>query len=182
VTVGWLGTPGGLGHLEDLAGVFRHVSSKVEGFRVKIVSSGFIDLPGVEVVKKRWRLEEEIADLQTFDIGIMPLQDSLWTRGKCGYKILQYMGVALPVIASPVGINTELVRHGETGFLAAGEAAWGEGLLALARDAGMRETMGLAGRAAVVTRYSLASYAARYEQILRSLVEDGTGERGGEAS
>jgi glycosyltransferase involved in cell wall biosynthesis len=149
---------------------------------VKIVSSAFIDLPGVEVVKKRWRLEEEIADLQSFDIGIMPLQDSLWTRGKCGYKILQYMGVALPVIASPVGINTELVRHGETGFLAAGEAAWGEGLLALARDAGMRETMGLAGRAAVVTRYSLASYAARYEQILRSLVEDGTGERGGEAS
>jgi glycosyltransferase involved in cell wall biosynthesis len=170
VTVGWLGTPGGLGHLEDLAGVFRHVSSKVEGFRVKIVSSGFIDLPGVEVVKKRWRLEEEIADLQTFDIGIMPLQDSLWTRGKCGYKILQYMGVALPVIASPVGINTELVRHGETGFLAADAPAWRDALETLAVDPALRMRMGAAGWDRVGRSYSQHEYTKAYTWILASLL------------
>ena len=170
VTVGWLGTPGGLGHLEDLAGVFRDVSSKVEGFRVKIVSSAFIDLPGVEVVKKRWRLEEEIADLQSFDIGIMPLQDSLWTRGKCGYKILQYMGVALPVVASPVGINAELVRHGETGLLAGDAPAWREALETLAADSALRARMGAAGWDRVGRRYSQHEYTKAYTWILAGLL------------
>jgi glycosyltransferase involved in cell wall biosynthesis len=105
------------------------------------------------------------------------LQDTLWTRGKCGYKILQCMGVALPVVASPVGINGELVRHGETGFLAREDRDWKEALEILAADPGLRARMGIAGRAAVVTKYSLASYMVRYEQILRGLVEAGRGER-----
>jgi glycosyltransferase involved in cell wall biosynthesis len=169
VTVGWLGTPGGLAHLQVLAEVFRDVAGKVEGFRLKIVSSDFIDLPGVEVIQKRWRLEEEIADLQSFDIGIMPLQDTLWTRGKCGYKILQYMGVGLPVVASPVGINTELVRHGETGFLASEAPAWREALEILAADRALRERMGTAGRVMAVHRYSQTIYDSAYEGILQRL-------------
>lgn len=176
VTVGWLGTPGGLAHLKGLAGVFRDVSGKVERLRLKIVSSDFIDLPGVEVIKKRWRLEEEVADLQSFDIGIMPLQDSLWTRGKCGYKILQYMGVGLPVVASPVGINAELVRHGETGFLASEAPAWREALELLATDRTLRARMGAAGRTQIIQRYSLSTYTEDYQDLLRSL---GRGSRDG---
>ncbi len=166
LTVGWLGTPGGLAHLEMLGEVFRQLATKVEGFRLKIVSSAFVDIPGVEVVKKRWRLEEEVADLRTFDIGIMPLQDSLWTRGKCGYKILQYMGVALPVVASPVGINGELVQHGQTGFLAREERDWQDALEALTADPSLRARMGIAGRAKVLERYSQAGYIAAYLSIL----------------
>lgn len=166
VTAGWLGTPGGLAHVQMLGEVFRRLATKIEGFRLKIVSSDFVDIPGVEVVKKRWRLEEEIADLRSFDIGIMPLQDSLWTRGKCGYKILQYMGVALPVVASPVGINTELVRHGETGFLAADRDAWLQALEALALDPELRARMGYAGSSRVASCYSSNAYLKSYARIL----------------
>ena len=171
ITVGWLGTPGGLAHLEILGEVFRQLATKVEGFRLKIISSAFVDIPGVEVVKKRWRLEEEVADLQSFDIGIMPLQDSLWTRGKCGYKILKYMGVGLPVVASPVGINTELVRHGETGFLAADVPAWRDALETLTADRALRARMGTGGRAQAVARYAQATYIGAYQRILCGLAD-----------
>jgi glycosyltransferase involved in cell wall biosynthesis len=177
-TVGWIGTPGGLVHLTALADVLRDMTRKAEGFCLKIVSSDFIDLPGVEVVRKRWRLEEEITDLQTFDIGIMPLQDTLWTRGKCGYKILQYMGVGLPVVASPVGINTELVRHGETGFLAADAPTWRDALERLAADHTVRARMGTAGRARVLRHYSRTAYVAAYVSILegvRGQAQEGQG-------
>jgi glycosyltransferase involved in cell wall biosynthesis len=169
LTVGWLGTPGGLPHVAALGNVFRIVAEKVEGFCLKIVSSEFIDLPGVEVVKKRYKIEEEIADLQSFDIGIMPLQDNLWTRGKCGFKILQYMGVGIPAVASPVGINTELIRHGETGFLAADAEAWQEALLTLAVDPNLRHRMGTAGRLRVVERFSQTRYNAAYARLLEKV-------------
>ncbi len=175
LTVGWLGTPGGLPHVAALADVFGGVAQRVAGFRLKIVSSAFIDIPGVDVVKKRYRVDDEIADLQSFDIGIMPLQDSLWTRGKCGFKILQYMGVGIPAIASPVGINSELVRHGETGFLAAEAEAWQKALLALAADPDLRHRMGSAGRARVAEGYSQARYNARYRGILTELRRSGPG-------
>jgi glycosyltransferase involved in cell wall biosynthesis len=145
------------------------VAQRVEGFRLKIVSSDFIDLPSVEVVKKRYRVEDEVADLQSFDIGIMPLQDTLWTRGKCGFKILQYMGVGVPAVASPVGINSELIRHGETGFLAADAEAWREALVALATESGLRIRMGAAGRARLVEEYSQRAYAETYHALLRRL-------------
>jgi glycosyltransferase involved in cell wall biosynthesis len=169
VTVGWLGTPGGLPHVAALGEAFRAVAAKVEGFRLKIVSSGFIDLPGVEVVKKRYRVEDEIADLQSFDIGIMPLQDTLWTRGKCGFKILQYMGVGIPAVASPVGINADLVRHGETGFLATDAEAWRDALLTLATDPVLRASLGAAGRARVLTRYNQSAYTLAYRDIVGRL-------------
>jgi glycosyltransferase involved in cell wall biosynthesis len=170
VTVGWLGTPGGLSHLAALADVFRAVAQKVEGFRLKIVSSDFIDLPGVEVVKKRYRVEDEVADLQSFDIGIMPLRDSLWTRGKCGFKILQYMGVGIPAVASPVGINSELIRHGETGFLASDAEAWQEALLSLATEPFLRNRMGTTGRAVLEREFSQAVYAGKYRSILSAVL------------
>jgi len=174
VTVGWLGTPGGLPHVAALGDVFRAVADKVDRFRLKIVSSEFIDLPGIEVVKKRYRVEDEIADLQSFDIGIMPLQDTLWTRGKCGFKILQYMGVGVPAVASPVGINNELIRHGETGFLAADAEAWQEALLTLAADPDLRSRLGAAGRCRVVERHSQQAYTDRYGALFQR-IGGGTG-------
>jgi glycosyltransferase involved in cell wall biosynthesis len=166
VTVGWLGTPGGLPHVAALGEAFRAVAAEVPGFRLKIVSSQFIDLPGVEVLQKRYRLEDEVADLQSFDVGIMPLRDSLWTRGKCGFKILQYMGVAVPVVASPVGINAELVVPDETGYLARDVAGWREALRRLAGAPDRRARMGRAGRARLLERYGQAAYTDRYRQIL----------------
>lgn len=169
VTIGWLGTPGGLPHVAALGDVFRTVAEKVAGFCLKIVSSEFIDLPGVEVVKKRYNMEEEIADLQSFDVGIMPLQDNLWTRGKCGFKMLQYVGVGVPAIASPVGIDVELIRQGETGFLAADAEAWQDALLTLAVDTNLRHRMGTAGRRRVVERFSQARHNTAYARLLNKV-------------
>jgi glycosyltransferase involved in cell wall biosynthesis len=134
----------------------------------------------VEVVKKRYRVEDEVGDLQSFDIGIMPLQDTLWTRGKCGFKILQYMGVGVPAAASPVGINSELIRHGETGFLAADPEAWREALVTLAASPGLRLRMGAAGRARVVEGYSQTQYNRRYSKAVADLCRSAERGRGTE--
>jgi glycosyltransferase involved in cell wall biosynthesis len=100
------------------------------------------------------------------DIGIMPLLDSPWERGKCGYKIIQYMACGLPVVASPVGANVDIVRDGENGLLAADDAAWRHALERLIANPALRARMGRAGRALVETEYSLMVQAPRLADIL----------------
>ena len=116
---------------------------------------------------KDWKLEEESGDLAGFDIGIMPLTEDPWTLGKGGYKLLQYMASALPVVASPVGINAEIVVDGVTGYLARTDEEWEEKLLALAADPELRARMGRKGRERVQAEYSLASQQGRFLEFLR---------------
>jgi hypothetical protein len=104
------------------------------------------------------------------DIGIMPLTDTPWSRGKCGYKLIQYMACGLPVVASPVGVNTHIVEHGVNGFLAASDAEWRDALYKLARDPGLRQKMGTAGRLKVETDYSLAAWGPRVAAMLSHVV------------
>jgi len=119
--------------------------------------------------QKSWSLDTEVADLQNFDIGIMPLPDNEWTRGKGGYKLLQYMAVGIPCIASPVGINMELIRDGENGFLAATEDQWYEKISLLTRDQELRKKMGMRGRDFVVKNYSFEVAAPKLISALRQL-------------
>jgi glycosyltransferase involved in cell wall biosynthesis len=100
--------------------------------------------------------------LATFDIGIMPVTDDPWSRGKGGYKILQYMAMGIPAVASPVGINADLIRDGETGLLAVDEQAWAAALGRLVADPAARSRMGAAARADVVARFSLAHYTPEF--------------------
>ena len=116
---------------------------------------------------KEWRLEEESGDLAGFDIGIMPLAEDPWTLGKGGYKLLQYMASGLPVVASPVGINAEIVVDGVTGYLAGTDEEWEEKLLALAADAELRSRMGREGRERVEAEYSLASQQGKFLKLIR---------------
>jgi glycosyltransferase involved in cell wall biosynthesis len=101
------------------------------------------------------------------DIGIMPLRDGPWERGKCGYKIIQYMACGLPVVASAVGANVDIVRHGEDGFLATDAVAWRDSLEQLIESPSLRMRMGRAGRARVESEYSLAVQAPRLANVLR---------------
>lgn len=103
----------------------------------------------------------------------MPLTDTPWARGKCGYKLIQYMACGLPVIASPVGVNTEIVEHGVNGFLASTEAEWIEALRTLLSDAALRARMGEAGRRKVERDYSLQVWGPRVAQILRDAANQG---------
>ena len=117
-------------------------------------------------------METEVADLQSFDIGIMPLPDNEWTRGKGGYKLLQYMAVGVPCVASPVGINKELIRDGENGFLATTEEEWYEKLSLLIDNPELRREMGRRGRAYVVRNHSFEAAAPKLISALKHAIQE----------
>ncbi|MCB0188240.1 MAG: glycosyltransferase family 4 protein, partial [Caldilineaceae bacterium] len=143
VTIGWVGSGTNLEYLAELAPALYKICAE-QPAEVSIVG-GEVELPGVPVSIRPWQLATEIEDLHSFDIGIMPLPDDPWTRGKGGFKAIQYMGVGLPVVASPVGINTEIITHGVNGFLADTPAEWQQALATLVRDATLRCELGRAG-------------------------------------
>lgn len=170
VTIGWIGVAGNLYYLQDLASVFQRLAKDYPAVRLKVVSNRSIEIPGVPIQFEPWSLNGEVPALQSFDIGIMPLRDTIWARGKCGFKILQYMGTAVPAVASPVGINSEFIQHGVTGFLTTDEGEWERALRQLIEQPAMRREMGLKGRRVVEERYSKAHFASRYVEILREVV------------
>lgn len=166
VVIGWLGTKGNLQQLAFLAEPLRDLASDFPQTTLRIVADAAIEIPGVKVEFKPWRAEDEAADLRAFDIGIMPLADTLWTRGKGGFKLLQYMAAGLPAVASPVGINCEIIRHGENGLLATTGAEWHTCLRDLVVRNELRRRLGLAARKTVEINYCLAGYLRRYVGLI----------------
>lgn len=167
VTIGWIGQPSTAKYLLQLAPVLKKM---VEKYPIRIVAIGpkpdqLQDLP-IEV--KPWAEDTETNEIQRFDIGIMPLADTLWERGKCGYKLIQYMACGKPVVATPVGVNKVIVREGDNGFLARDDAAWLNALDLLCRDAGLRKRLGDAGRADVEQTYSLQITAPQLVELFKS--------------
>ena len=98
----------------------------------------------------------------TLDVGLMPLTDDVWTRGKCGFKALQYMALGIPAMASPVGVNTSIIDHGVNGFLCSSAAQWIAGLKELAGNPGLRQQMGRQGRKKIVDHYSVTSNTSTF--------------------
>lgn len=168
VVIGWIGTKGNLRQLMPLMPALRKLQAELPETRLRLVTDGVIDVPGVAVETKAWSAAAETADLHGFDIGIMPLEDNLWNRGKGGFKLLQYMAAGLPAIASPVGINADIVAHGKNGFLACDPDEWAACLLKLARDAALRRSIGQAARQTVEREYSLEVYLERYATLVES--------------
>ena len=125
------------------------------------------ELPGVEVECRPWSAATEVRDLWDMDVGIMPLPDEPWARGKCGMKAIQYMGVGIPAVVSPVGANREIVVDGVTGFHAATSAEWIDRLDRVLADADLRRALGAAARESVRARFSAETQAPRVAEILR---------------
>jgi glycosyltransferase involved in cell wall biosynthesis len=170
--IGWTGSYSTVQHLLTIAGALRRLAGR-ERFRLRVVGSPGMTLAGLEgldVDLVPWRSETEVEDLRAIDVGVMPLPDDKWSRGKCGMKALQYMGLAIPTVCSPVGVNTEIVRDGENGLLASDEDDWVEKLGLLLRSAELRERLGRAGRATVEARYSAKVQAPRVHDIFASVV------------
>jgi glycosyltransferase involved in cell wall biosynthesis len=169
VIVGWIGSPNTARYLAlaakalSRAACRRSLTGVAIGARPDQVRDTLF-------TAKPWAEATEVGLLRDIDVGIMPLPDTPWERGKCGYKLIQYMACGKPVIASPVGVNTEIVRHGENGFLAETEAEWEEALTALAADPELRKRMGAAGRRRVEEEYSLQVQAPRLVELIRSVV------------
>lgn len=166
VTIGWIGDHGSIHYLERMRPLFERLGRRHPNVELKIVCDAFFDCDGMRVVKKNWRPGEEVSDLQSFDIGVMPLMDDPWSWGKCGLKIIQYQGVGLPVVCTPVGINRDLVEDGRTGFYAATPGEWEEKLSILVEDESLRERMGQKGREKVLEQYTLQACAPRLFSIL----------------
>jgi glycosyltransferase involved in cell wall biosynthesis len=134
------------------------------------VGSGQVQLDGVPTDIRPWSEETEAADIQGFDVGIMPMPDDPWTRGKCGYKLVQYMACGRPVVASRAGVNPEIVEDGVNGFLAATTSDWVHAFNALRENPALRKRMGRSGLVKVETNYCLEVTVPRLASLLRSVI------------
>jgi len=175
-TVGWIGSPSTSRYLAVIASALREVCSGGVG-RLLLIGSGPVNLPGVDVECVPWSEASEVELICRCDVGVMPLLDSPWERGKCGLKLIQYMACGLPVVASPVGVNRSLVDHGVDGFLAADDVEWKNALRRLKGDENLRSSMGKAGHAKVAKNYSLQVAAPVLASLLVDVLERGTGEK-----
>lgn len=171
VTLGWIGDHGSIHYLEKMKPIFERIGERYPHAELKIVCDTFFDCERVRVVKKNWSSEEEVADLQGFDIGLMPLVDDPWSWGKCGLKIIQYQGVGVPVVCTPVGINKELVEDGANGFWAMTPEEWEEKLSLLIENPSLRERMGREGRKRVMRDTTYEACAPRLFSILTRMME-----------
>lgn len=171
IVIGWMGSSSTLKYLKGLTPVLEDLFVEFPNICLKIVCDNFFDLPKMPVIKKRWSQEEEVEDLKSFDIGIMPLSNDLWSQGKCGLKILQYYSVGLPVVCSPVGVNKDIVQDNENGFWAQNWEEWKRSLSKLIQDETLRKSFGRKGRMAVEQSYSLEINGPRLLEILRKVVE-----------
>lgn len=160
LTVGWIGSPSTWSYVEPLLPVILPCI-RAAGATFKVVGGGIRSkgLLGVEAVD--WAEKAEVREVQSFDIGIMPLPDEKWARGKCGYKLIQYMACGAPVIASPVGVNTDIVVDGVNGYLVKSREDWKDALNLLLTDSELRRRMGKNGRQRVIESYSFESQKQR---------------------
>jgi glycosyltransferase involved in cell wall biosynthesis len=163
--IGWIGSPSTSRYLASIEEALRAVCADTGG-RVIAIGDPALRLKDVPLESRPWNEATENEETSGFDVGIMPLPDSPWERGKCGLKLVKYMGCARAVVASPVGVNRSIVEDGVNGFLATDTAQWVDALTRLRQDFALRQRMGLAGRAKVERQYSLETMAPVLASIL----------------
>jgi glycosyltransferase involved in cell wall biosynthesis len=176
VTIGWTGSHSTVQHLETIRDALQELA-KDEKFTLRVIGTPDYRLNGVDVEAMRWTSQTEISDLKTVDIGIMPLPDDKWSRGKCGLKALQYMALGIPTICSPVGVNSTIITDGENGFIADSKEEWIAKLKSLLHSTELRERIGSAGRKTVEGEYSAAVQAPRVLEVFESAVKAPTMKR-----
>lgn len=165
----WVGSSSTLRGLEAIRPVLESLGQRLPGVRLKLICDRFLELWSLPVEACPWSEATEGVEIARADIGIGWVPDDRWSHGKCGLKVLQYMAAGLPVVANPVGVQAEMVRHGETGFLAETPAQWLEAVGRLARDPDLRRRMGAAGRRRLEQEYGVEVGARRWLALLNRL-------------
>ena len=168
-TLGWVGHSDNLQFLESLDGAFRELVRRHPQLRLIVVADRPPRLSGVPVEFRPWKLAAEVSCFDGIGVGLMPLDDTPWARGKCAFKAIQFLSLALPVVVSPVGMNGEVVRDGQTGLLAGSEREWVDALDRLLSDRALGRELGAAGRRLVEERYALNVVSRRLIEILDAL-------------
>lgn len=176
LVIGWMGTASNFVHLRTVVADVLAAIDAVPGTTFRIVSNARLpELDGVRGVEwVKWTAERELEHLQSFDVGIMPLIDSEIARGKCAFKILQYLAVGAAVVASAVGANVDVLANSGAGVLLPPGTSWTAGLVELLRDAERRRRMGRTGRELVTQKYSVATTAPAYIDLFRRLTHAST--------
>jgi len=163
VCIGWTGSPTTLRHFKLIIPVLKKIKDKFgEGVEFRIIGDENYYSAELDVKGERWSALTEAEDLSKVDIGLMPLPDEKWEKGKCGMKGLQYMGLGIPAIMSPVGANLEIIEDGINGFLPRSEDEWIERLSQLIESKELRERIGQAGRQTVIEKYSVEAWKGKY--------------------
>jgi glycosyltransferase involved in cell wall biosynthesis len=168
--IGWSGSYSTVQHLDTIRRPLQELAKR-HRFKLRVIGTREYEIDGVEIEALPWRAETEVEDLQRMDIGVMPLPDNQWSRGKCGLKALQYMALGVPTVCSPVGVNTEIINDGVNGLIASDEE-WIEKLSQLIIDINLRKRLGDAGRATVVDRFSARSQAPLVADIFERVVSE----------
>jgi glycosyltransferase involved in cell wall biosynthesis len=171
----WIGSSSTLQGLERQRSLWERLGREVPGVRLRLICDRFLAFDELPVVPVPWDPSKEAAELSAGDVGVTWVPDDLWSRGKCGLKVLQYQAAGLPVLANPVGVHPEMVEPDVTGFLPATEGEWVRAARVLAADAALRRRMGCAARARVESGYSVSAWAGEF---VATLTERGAAESG----
>lgn len=161
VNMGWIGDHGSIHYMESYKDVWEAMGRKYKNVVLTIICDTFIKTKDISLRKVQWNYEREIDDLMSLDIGVMPLFDDLWSKGKCGFKIIQYLGVGVPAVCTPVGINRDVVEDGLNGLWASTKDEWIEKLSTLVEDVSLREKMGIEGRRKIMDMYTVQACAPK---------------------
>jgi glycosyltransferase involved in cell wall biosynthesis len=173
LVIGWIGSRSGFTYLHALDDVWRELHRR-HGTLFRVVSNGEYRADGFEIENVAWSLEGEVAALQSFDIGVMPLSDTPFERGQAGFKLLQCMAVGVPAVASPIGVNQEIAGNEQSGaqlraLLASTSEGWTAALERLIADPALRRRMGEAGRAHVLKHYDIGCAVNAWDALLREV-------------
>jgi glycosyltransferase involved in cell wall biosynthesis len=172
LTIGWSGSITTMEHFKPFVPVLKRVKDRLgDQVRFELIGDPTYREPDLGIVGREWSAATEVDDLRRFHIGVMPLPDDEWSRGKCGLKGLQYMGLAIPTVMSPVGVNSKIITDGENGLLASSEDEWVEKLTQLVQSERLRRRLGQAGRRTVEEAYSVESQKRRYLEYLQELAK-----------
>ena len=168
VQIGWIGSKTTIRYLDAVLGAIERVAAARPGVTLTVIAD--VAPPERPFIRAtRWQAETEAADVAAFDIGIMPVPDNPWTRGKCGFKLLLYGACGLPSVASPVGANCEIIDEGETGLFASGSDEWEKTLLDLVDDADLRKRLGESARHKVEAEYSTKAVIPAWAETLKRM-------------
>ena len=158
----WIGSSSTMAGLEQRRSLWERIGREVPGVRLRMICDRFLRFDSLPVVEIPWALATEDVEVAAGDLGISLVPDDLWSRGKCGLKILQYQAAGLPVLANPVGVHRELIRPGISGFLPRTDDDWVEAVATLADDADLRRALGSAGRQSVEANHAVNAWASAF--------------------
>jgi glycosyltransferase involved in cell wall biosynthesis len=171
IVIGWSGSLTTIKHFEYALDFLKVIRKKYPQVEICVISDDVYCNPELEVKGVKWSADKEVELINSFSIGIMPLPNDEWAKGKCGLKGLSYMACEVPTIMSPVGVNTEIIEHGRNGFLATTTEEWFFCLSQLIESETLRRQMGKAARETVIKKYSVLSQQDNYLEAFRSVLK-----------